>query len=220
MGKGLIYSCMVGSRSTILPLKFKETDVDYAMYTDDPGQAVGSGWTVVPLPRSKTKAYRAQSRVYKWDLGVLPDGYDWVMWIDSTHVPRIPLKDIIEKRWLLNDTIAAFPHPIRTCSYLEIDACVSRNKDSKPVLAKAREYLKGMEAKSNTGLFALGLVARRVCYEQRNFGIDLLKPLISLCPRDQIFFVPFMEKHGLKCHGITPGSVYNSEFFSYYGPHG
>lgn len=220
MGKGLVYSCMVGARSTILPLKFKEDEVDYIMYTDDPKQAKGKGWKVVGLPGSKTKAYRAQSRIYKWDMAQLPDGYDWVLWVDSTHVPAIPLKKIVEEEWLRICGIAAFPHPIRKCSYLEIDACGKRGKDSKVVLDKSREYLRRMKASEASGLYALGLVARRVCDKQRKLGSDFLNPLLNLCPRDQIFFVPFLEKHGINCHGITPGSVYSSEFFTYYGPHG
>lgn len=115
----------------------------------------------------------------------------WSLYVDGSFTVMKPVTELVEG-WLASHDFALFKHPWRSCAYDEIDECVARGKLTPKVADKARSHLMLAGFPKDYGLWACGIIARRV---QNNalqiFGAPIWWSRVEDVPRDQIWF-PFM----------------------------
>lgn len=141
----------------------------------------------------------------------------WSVYCDGSISPKAGLRTNVE-RWLLYSDMALFKHPHRTCAYAEIDACVSRNKITAEEGAKARSTLQLNGFPRDFGLWALGIVVRRVHANQlQTFAMPMTWAMTQHITRDQIWFPFAMWKlnHSMKRLHTIEGNIFDNAYFSF-----
>lgn len=142
----------------------------------------------------------------------------WSVYCDGSISPAGHIRETVSG-WLEKADVALFRHPHRTCAYEEIDACVARYKITPHEAELARDHLKRAAFPKDYGLWALGMIARRVrdnLIQRFTFPtcIELVK---YIAPRDQIWFPLALWKtyaSESKVHTID-ADIYNNRFFAF-----
>ena len=115
----------------------------------------------------------------------------WSLYLDGSLSPKGPLRDQMVE-WLDEHDVALFKHPHRTCAYAEIDACVARKKITPEQGEQARGTLLLSGFPRDFGLWALGMIARRVhANSMQHFIFPMCWEMTKHITRDQIWF-PFV----------------------------
>lgn len=119
-----------------------------------------------------------------------PGGARWSIYCDGSISPKVKVAPLADK-WLADSNVAMFKHPHRTCAYLEIDACVTRNKITPTEGELARKTLSAAGFPKDFGLWACGMIARRT---NNNSFQEMVAPvwwgMVEQVARDQIW-LPF-----------------------------
>ena len=150
-------------------------------------------WTIDQFYRD-----RRHAKVYK----ILPQfflpGYDYYVWIDSTHAV---MKDPVEivNEYLQDSDIAVFRHPERDCVYDEAHLIQAVKFDNLSFVNQQMVFYESRGYPRNNGLYELP------CRIQRNSGLMTATMLTwweLICKyssRDQLSF-----PYALREHGVTP----------------
>jgi hypothetical protein len=145
----------------------------------------------------------------------------WSMYLDGSLSPKGPVRESVEA-WLANADMALFKHPWRTCAYDEIDECVKRGKLTATQGDKARSHLMLAGFPRHFGLWACGMVARRVhCNSLQIFMAPFWWDMTKDCPRDQIWlpFVLWRIGSSLKRLHTIDKDIYNNKLLSFVRHH-
>lgn len=211
--RGLVYTAIFGGHDKPLKVKCPEKNVDYLMFTDGESE---SGWEHVAEP--PTDNPRMQARLRKIPIPSQGLDYDWVIWVDGSCVPQVPIAKHVEG-WLSGKDFAAFRHPHRDCAYSEIRACRCRGKDQSQNLCRADEELHRIGFPIGYGMIATGVFARRVDSKLVRDHADLWSKWVeTYTVRDQISVMVCLWEltdHGPAedhLHSIT-GDIYSGELF-------
>lgn len=217
--RGLIYTAIIGGRDKPLRVRVPEGNVDYLMFTDG---VAPKGWQEVRVPRHENP--RLAARLRKVTLPEQAQDYDWVLWIDGSHIPQVPIAPHVEK-WLEEKSFAAYKHHHWDCTYTEIKFCTKLGKDRPEKLKTAGQALLNMNFPRHYGQVATTILARRVdrqivadhseCWDHwiRNFTV-----------RDQVSFMHCIwsasdgdpaEDH---LHYVGP-NAFKNDLFHYQGGH-
>ena len=143
----------------------------------------------------------------------------WSVYCDGSlsPSPKGSVRELVEG-WLESHEVALFKHPHRTCAYAEIDACVARNKITPEQADKARGTLMMSGFPKDFGLWALGMIARRVHLNAlQNFAFPLVHAMVEAVPRDQIWF-PFVLwklKHSTARIRTIDADVFANPWFTF-----
>lgn len=141
----------------------------------------------------------------------------WSVYLDGSLTPKAPLRAPVEK-WLEKADMALFKHPWRSCAYAEIDECVKRGKITADEGEKMRSHLMLAGFPRDFGLWACGMVARRVhANALQIFAAPLWWELVQGVPRDQIWlpFVLWRLQHSLKRIHTIDADIYRSKWFTF-----
>ena len=89
-----------------------------------------------------------------------PDAGDaqWLLWLDTSLVPRGPMAPHAET-WLKDHDLAIFKHPWRDCAYEEVDECVRRKKLEPRLGNEIKSTLALNSLPKHWGLWSCGAIA-------------------------------------------------------------
>lgn len=141
----------------------------------------------------------------------------WSLYLDGSLSPKGAVRADVET-WLDKHDAAMFKHPWRTCAYDEIDECVKRGKIMAEEGEKARSMLQLAGFPRHFGLWACGMIARRVhCNALQLFAAPLWWELVQELPRDQIWlpFVLWRLKDSARRIYTIDKDIYNNKFLSF-----
>ena len=202
MNKIAVVTASVGAGLPVEHTPFE--GVDYHAFVDfdsDHEIPVETMWSFHYVPKwSIDKQYgdRRHAKIFK----ILPHfflpGYDYYIWIDSTHMVAMNPQDIIET-YLKDSDIAVFNHPERDCVYDEAEIIQGIKFDKGYNVRSQMIFYESTSYPKNNGLYELP------CRIQRNTGpiqalmLTWWELICKYSSRDQLSF-PF----SLALHGITP----------------
>lgn len=141
----------------------------------------------------------------------------WSVYLDGSLTPKGEVRADVES-WLANHDMALFKHPWRTCAYAEIDECVARGKLESREAEKCRSHLRLAGFPRDFGLWACGMIARRVhCNALQMFAAPLWWDMVQHVPRDQIWlpYILWKLKDSAKRLKTIDKDIYNNKFLSF-----
>jgi len=206
--KGLVYTAIFGGRDRPLAIK-PEPGIDYLMFTDGPH---AEGWQTY---REHTNGDpRMAARLIKLDMPNRPEAqsYDWTLWIDGSHTPKVTIASLVPK-WLRSVDFAAYRHHHWDCTYTEIRKCIQLKKDTKENLARAEKHLRLNDFPENYGQIATTILARKQNDTVRLHAKRWMRSLKSMSIRDQITFMYYLWLLDGHLHYIGPHAFVNDEFY-------
>lgn len=156
MVRGLVYTAIYGGRDKPMRVAVPEGNVDYLMFTDT---LIPKGWQGAMEPRPQNPRLAARMRKI-----VLPEqaaDYDWALWIDGSHMPKVPIGEHVA-RWLEEKELAAYKHHHWDCTYTEIKFCKKLGKDKAEKLDACDAWLRRVGFPEHYGQIASTILARRV----------------------------------------------------------
>lgn len=220
MVKGLVYTALYGQRDKPLRIRAPEPNVDYLMFSDG---HVPKGWKEV---HDKPPANpRLAARVRKVQLPAEAEGYDWVLWIDASHIPQVPIARHVEE-WLADKDFAAYRHHHWDCTYTEIKHCKRLGKDKPERLDRCEAQLRSEGLPEHYGQIASTILARRVGSEiVEKHGRCWDHWVREMSIRDQVSFMHCLwilagdALEDLPLHYIG-ANAFRNELFHYQGGHG
>ena len=215
--KGLVCTAIFGDRDKLHSI-VPEDGVKYIADVDRKHLNV-KGWTQMVVSDSKElSSPRMFARRLKTLAPVWALGSDWVLWMDGSHTPKVPLKKLIEDVWLKDADVALHKHPARKCAYAEAKECQRMKKDTPENIKKIVGYMKDYDYPENHGLHATPTIVRRVNHHVKAHARDWWECIRDMSVRDQTSFDFLCWRHGLKIYTI-PGHCYESPRFTYHGGH-
>lgn len=139
------------------------------------------------------------------------------IYCDGSISPKVSPRELAEE-WLESADVALFKHPHRSCAYAEIDACVARQKISAKEAEQARGTLLLSGFPRDYGLWALGVIVRRVHANQiQRFAMPMVWEMTKHVTRDQLWF-PFCLwklRHSERRIRTIDADVFDNPFFSF-----
>ena len=108
--KGLVYTAVFGGSDQIRNPIVTEKNVDYMAFSDQHVRASADGWNRTVLDQAPDNP-RLKARRVKIGMPLSPvaKGYDWTMWCDGSHLPKIPIAKLVEN-WLDGYSFAGWLH--------------------------------------------------------------------------------------------------------------
>jgi hypothetical protein len=213
---GLIYTANLGGYDRPRRLKVEpELGVRYWMF----GNGIQArGWDPLHPPWPVTKSPLKLARELKVLMPILHPLMDWFLWMDGTMQLKAPVLPWIEKLLESGVNFAAFRHNEFGCSYLEIDACIARCKDSKSNLEAARTMLRKSRFPDDYGQVATGFLWRRSCPEVREHARTWWEAMKATTMRDQATFMWALKACGQEVEYL-PGLHTKNNLVHYHRGH-
>lgn len=159
--KKVIYTCITGGYDKIIEPKYVNYDFDYICFTDNP-KMTSDVWEIRPLPKETDGLSQVKSQRYvKINPHKVLREYDISIWVDGNITI---LGDMNE---LLNNTLTDYcsvytpQHPLRNCIYDEMEACISRGKDTLENMMPQIERYRAEAYPKNNGLTQDNIIVRK-----------------------------------------------------------
>lgn len=202
MNKIAVVTASVGAGLPIEQSVFEGVDyhafVDFDSETELPPETMWSYHSVPQWSIDKQYMDRRHAKVFKILPHLFLPGYDYYIWIDSTHMVGMNPNQIIDM-YLKDSDIALFKHPERDCVYDEGDLIQAVKFDKGYNVQSQMNFYQSTSYPKNNGLYELP------CRIQRNTGqiqalmLTWWELICKYSSRDQLS-LPF----ALTLHGITP----------------
>ena len=157
-------------------------------------------WSIDSLYRD-----RRHAKIYK----ILPQfflpGYDYYIWIDSTHMVAMDPHEIVQT-YLKDSDIALFKHPERDCVYEEGKLIQEIRFDYPELVQSQLDYYESEEYPKNNGLYELPCRVQRNTGQIRDTMLTWWELICKYSSRDQLSLPYAMHMHNVT-PTIMPGSA-------------
>ena len=117
-------------------------------------------------------------------------GYDYYIWLDSTHVLESDPDELIEN-YLKGSDIAVFKHPERDCVYEEGELVKKIKFDYPNLIEDQLDFYREIEYPEHNGLYELPVRIQRNNGRTQQLGLMWWEQICMFSSRDQISF-PFV----------------------------
>jgi hypothetical protein len=166
MKKKVIYTCVTGNYDAIEDHDYVHPDWDYVCFTDTPPSHALKTWQVRPLEFSNLDNTRNQ-RWHKLHPHLLFPEYTTSLWVDgSISILTHEVFEDIERALAQSAKTALSKHPLRNCTYEELEACITFNKDTPRIMKKQIKFYRKNNFPHNYGMFETGVLLRNHHDEQ------------------------------------------------------
>lgn len=158
-------------------------------------------WTPLPVSTFSCDyryANRRNAKVYKVLPHMFVPGYDYYIWIDSTHAVKQDPIEIIET-YLKDSDIALFNHPERSCVYEEAELIKQVNFDYPHLVDEQMEFYISEKYPRKNGLYELPCRIQRNTPQIQALMLTWWELICKYSSRDQLSL-----PYALHMHGITP----------------
>ena len=200
-----ILTSLIGNGNIISAPSIKFSDIDYYAYTD---QEVTNDWnklTTIDFSSDKIYSKRRSAKIPKILPSVVVPGYDYYVWLDSTHQLAVHPSIIIET-FMKNCSMGVFRHPFRNCVYDEAAVIKDVCYDHKDLVDSQMSFYADQKYKKDNGLYELTAFITKNCNETRRLGWMWWEQICKYSSRDQLSFPYCVEKCEITL-GIIPGCV-------------
>ena len=189
--------------------------IDYYAFVDRPQNV--SIWHQLPLPDFSVIDNRYRDRrnakLPKILGSILIPGYDYYIWHDSYCELQVRPEIIIDE-FVKDNHIGIFKHPVRSCTYEELDCLYER--DYPETLDDFRNFLLQANFPTNQGLFELSSFIYKNTALMQQFLLSWWEIICKYSSRDQISFPYLLKKYQVP-YAVLPGSgqsyAGNNKFF-------
>src|SRR5207302_5306019 len=144
-----------------VPPDVRNRPIQYVCFSDS-NIICPEGWEIQPLRFSGTDARRI-ARWHKTMSHRLFDDVDLTLWHDGTHHLKVNPWKIVDDVDFRRQVFATFRHPLRTCVYEEIQACLDLEKDAPENLLRHASRYRDEGYPQGLGLFETACVLRSTC---------------------------------------------------------
>ena len=158
-------------------------------------------WTPLPVSTFSCDyryANRRNAKVYKVLPHMFVPGYDYYIWIDSTHAVKQDPIEIIET-YLKDNDIALFNHPERSCVYEEAELIKQVNFDYPHLVDEQMEFYISEKYPRKNGLYELPCRIQKNTPQIQALMLTWWELICKYSSRDQLSL-----PYALHMHGITP----------------
>ena len=158
-------------------------------------------WTPLPVSTFSCDyryANRRNAKVYKVLPHMFVPGYDYYIWIDSTHAVKQDPIEIIET-YLKDSDIALFNHPERSCVYEEAELIKQVNFDYPHLVDEQMEFYISEKYPRKNGLYELPCRIQKNTPQIQALMLTWWELICKYSSRDQLSL-----PYALHMHGITP----------------
>lgn len=160
--RGVIYTCITGGYDDLINHTFINQDWDYVCFTDDLSvvNAADSFLDIRPLLFDKLDNVRNQ-RWHKIHPHILFPEYKKSIWLDANiNILNEDLFADIDMAITESRLISIAPHPVRSCIYDELIACMELRKDDENVMRRQVDLIRRAGFPVKNGLFESNIMYR------------------------------------------------------------
>ncbi len=190
-----VLTAALGTNNLIPIVPFK--GVDYFAFSNT--EISCPGWVVnkaIEFSSDPIFKNRRNAKIYK----VLPflfiQGYDYYIWLDSTHKLEQEPEQII-KTYLKHNDVAVFKHPERNCLYEEGRLVKELGFDHPNLIDEQLQFYRELNYPQNNGLYELPVRIQRNNEITQKMGLMWWEQICMFSSRDQISFPFVCQKLGL-----------------------
>ena len=200
------------------PTLFK--DVDFYAFVDEQKVNVDGVWKrrkFIDFSSDPVYKNRRNAKIYKVLPHLFVPGYDYYIWIDSTHYVEVDPHKIIDK-FLQDSDIGLFQHPERNCVYQEAELIKQVDFDYHELVNAQMEFYQSIGYPRDNGLFELPC---RIQINTSKINESMLSWWEMICmysSRDQLSLPYVLAKHNIK-PSIIPGfanRIAGNQYFPQY----
>lgn len=200
-----VVTASIGANNLIEPpLNFD--GVDFYAFVDDEKIDTNSIWKRTKfLDFSSDPIYknRRNAKIYKILPHLFVPGYDYYIWIDSTHYVAVDPHQIIDE-FLSNSDIALFEHPERNCVYKEAQLIKDVDFDHHDLVDAQIEFYESIKYPKNNGLYELPCRIQRNTLKIQESMLSWWEMICMYSSRDQLSLPYILQKYNI-VPSIIPG---------------
>jgi len=159
--KIVIYTCIFGTVDEIHEPIFVPDNCDFYIVTDQ-DLPTASSWIKKKVDFSVFPGAVdpvTKNRFVKMHPHLIFPEYDYSIYLDGTIQARTDLTEWIQEMPVVG--LKMFNHPVRHCTYTEIEACIKAGKGSKSDLLRYAAFLRSQGMPENYGLVEGGVIVRQ-----------------------------------------------------------
>lgn len=225
----VVYTAVAGGKDKILTVNPKFKGVNYILFTDqDISQSEGKslGWDIVypiiDFSDDKKFKHRRNAKLLKIKSFEYLEDYQYNIWMDGTHMPKMHPNKIINKYLPKGKYISTFNHPRRICAYDEGNYIINNlpHLDYPKLIAQQLKYYKQKGMPENLGLPANTVIIRKWSEEIEALENAWWEQICKFSSRDQISLPYVLWSLGLwDIHHYMPGHWERNDFIPRVRPH-
>ena len=213
--KVAIYTAITAGKDTLKDPR-GNADVDRIFFTDRPQEGAGSGWNIRSACALFTDA-RRNSRAHKILAHQYLPEYDYSVWMDGSIRLLTSARELVEEH-LRNADVAMFPHPARSCLYVEAAGCANAGSDHRHILEEQVAAYRRAGYPPDNGLNECAVILRRHNEATERFNNAWWSEYCRHSCRDQVSLRYVVHKLGVRL-ALLPGTVQNNPGIAYYEDH-
>lgn len=199
-----VITCIFGGRDELQEPQFKNPDIDYICWTDNV-HLKSDVWDLRYVsaidPRLATKEYKIRSHLHT-------KKYELTLWLDASF-SILDLGSVFSALDTCNPNRKPFlgltRHPQRSCIYKEAARARRARKDHPVRLERVLAEYQEEGHPANWGLFRGGLILRRACDANAQFGEAWHEAVINGSHRDQLSLPVILRRHEIDFNIIHRG---------------
>ena len=139
MNKGVVYTCLFGSKEPVQFKRHQDSTVDHVIFSDQKIE-IPSDCRLVLIDTSDIGPERL-SRKPKLLPHRFLSNYEWSLYIDNNIELKAPPEKIAEQYLSATDvSFVSFRHPSRTCLYTEAEVVISWAYDKESVVREQIDF--------------------------------------------------------------------------------
>ena len=200
-----VVTSSIGTNDLITPEKWLDK-VDYHAFVEPHRLSVGDMWhrhEYVSFSLDPKYKNRRDAKIYKVCPHLFLPGYDYYIWMDSTHILEADPEELIEE-YLKGSEIAVFQHPERDCVYEEGNLVKQIGFDHANLIEDQLDFYRQMEYPEHNGLYELPVRIQKNNGRTQQLGLMWWEQICMFSSRDQISFPFVCSQLGIKPN-IIPG---------------
>lgn len=213
--KVAIYTAITAGKD-ILKDPLVHGGADRIFYTDRPHDHGGSEWNVRPACSLFTDS-RRNSRAHKILAHQYLPEYDCSLWMDGSIRLLTSVRALIDEH-LRDADVAMFPHPARSCLYVEAAGCANAGSDHRHVLEEQVAAYRRTGYPPDNGLNECAVILRRHNGATERFNDAWWSEYCRHSCRDQVSVKYVLHKLGVRL-ALLPGTVQSNPGIVYYEDH-
>lgn len=205
MKKIAVVTSSIGTNELIGPNKWLDK-VDYHAFVEPHKTSISDMWDrheYVSFSLDPKYKNRRDAKIYKICPHLFLPGYDYYIWLDSTHILEEDPENIIDE-YLKGSDIAVFQHPERDCIYEEGNLVKQIGFDYPNLVEDQLDFYMEMEYPEHNGLYELPVRIQRNNGRTQQLGLMWWEQICMFSSRDQISFPFVCDQLNIKPN-IMPG---------------
>ena len=192
-----VVTSSIGTNELLSPSKWTDK-VDYHAFVEPHKLSVSDMWNrheYISFSLDPKYKNRRDAKIYKVCPHLFLPGYEYYIWMDSTHILEADPEELIEK-YLKGSDIAVFKHPERDCVYEEGNLVRQIGFDHPNLVEDQLDFYREMGYPYHNGLYELPVRVQRNNERTQQLGLMWWEQICMFSSRDQISF-PFV------CHQLN-----------------